>query len=88
MEVCDHVALTIPLRRDVGGFDVSEGVEGAECLDGELARTRGCVKGRRETCKYCGVKWECEVEVVSNCDEDIHGVWLTRGSLGPGRGEG
>ena len=67
---------------------MSEGVEGAECLDGELARTCGCVKGRRETCKYRGVKWECEVEVVLNHDEDIHSVWLTRGSLGTGRSEG
>ena len=78
----------ILLHQDVRGFDMSEGVEGAECLDSELACMCGCVKGHRETCKCCSVKWECEVKVVSNCDEDIHCVWLTWGSLGMGRGKG
>ena len=88
MKVCDGVALTVPLHRDVEGFDMSKMVEGTECFYCEFTCACGCVECRREARKGRGVKWECEVEVVPNCNEGVDSVGLTWCPFGSRGGKG
>ena len=56
---------------------MSKMVEGTECFYREFTCACGCVECRREARKGRGVKWECEVEVVPNCNEGVDSVGLT-----------